>query len=66
MAAARPTTSAEAEPSLKRPALLVGGAFVGKTLGGGGGTEVRIVVPLGTPAAEGLGTAMLPCTVVGT
>jgi len=48
MAAIMLTTRATAEPSWKRPALLVGGAPLGTTLGGGKGAVVRNVVPLGT------------------
>lgn len=72
IAAKRLTISAAAEPSWKRPALLVGGAFVGTVLGGGKGDEVRRVVPLGTPVegfatpvAEGPGTPILPLAVPG-
>jgi hypothetical protein len=57
--------SAEAEPSWKRPALLVGGAFVGTVLGGGGGTDVRSVVALGMPDAVGAGTPTVPFPVPG-
>lgn len=61
MAAMMPTTRATAEPSWKRPALLLaGGALVGTTLGGGKDAVVRKVVPLGiTDVALG-GTATVP------
>ena len=61
MAATRPTMSEAPEPSWKRPALLVGGAFVGTTLGGGGPTVRTVVdVVLGMPDAEGAGTPTVP------
>jgi len=60
MAAIMPTTRATAEPSWKRPALLVGGAPLGTTLGGGKGAVVRNVVPFGATDGALGGEATVP------